>query len=248
MPFVTHRNQRIHYTVMGAGPLVVLQHGLLWDAGSWVQGGFVEALSACFRVACVDSLGHGLSDKPADAALYGQAQRAGDLVAVMDDLDYARAHVVGYSMGGWVAVGMARHYPERLSSLVVGGWDIVDGLPPGPTGPLKFDQFMGYVRRVAPQEAAWVSPEFEAGVRACFDALSERDGAAEAVREVKVPVLIWTGQDDPYHALMQAFAQAAGLPFLSTPGGHASAVLQPDAQTLEQLRAFFEAAPSTDPR
>ncbi|UGY20676.1 hypothetical protein HAP48_0028995 [Bradyrhizobium septentrionale] len=45
----------------------------------------VDALADRFRVVCVDSLGHGLSDKPADPALYNQAQRAGDIVAVIDD-------------------------------------------------------------------------------------------------------------------------------------------------------------------
>jgi len=35
MPYVTHRGQRIHYTVEGEGPLVVLQHGLFMDSESW---------------------------------------------------------------------------------------------------------------------------------------------------------------------------------------------------------------------
>ena len=66
MPFAVHRGRRIHYTVEGEGPLVVLQHGLLMDGGAWKQAGFVGALRERYRVACVDSLGHGLSDKPSD--------------------------------------------------------------------------------------------------------------------------------------------------------------------------------------
>ena|ERR1700731_4002259 len=99
MLFASNRGQRIHYTVDGVGPLVVLQHALLMDADSWRRSGFVDALADRFRVACLDSLGHGLSDKPSDSALYDQEQRAGDIVAVIDDLGYDRAHLVGYSMG-----------------------------------------------------------------------------------------------------------------------------------------------------
>jgi len=121
MPFVTNRGQRIHCTVEGGGSLVILQHGLFCDAAGWKADGFVDALTDKYRVACVDSLGHGLSDKPSDPELYGQLQRSGDIVAVIDDLGYDLAHLVGYSMGGWMSVGVARYHPRRLASLVIGG-------------------------------------------------------------------------------------------------------------------------------
>src|SRR3954451_12425364 len=127
MPFVKHRGQRIHYAIEGEGPLIVLQHGLLMNGECWKQGGIVGALADRYRVVCVDSLGHGGSDKPSDTALYDQAQRAGDIVAVLDDLGCERAHLVGHSMGAWLAVGVAKHHPQRLSSLVLGGWDFVNG-------------------------------------------------------------------------------------------------------------------------
>jgi pimeloyl-ACP methyl ester carboxylesterase len=242
MPFARNRGQRIHYTVDGAGPLVVLQHGLLMDAESWTQSGIVDALTDGFRVACVDSLGHGFSDKPSDPNLYGQEQRCGDIIAVIDALGCDRAHLVGYSMGGWLSVGAARHHPKRLSSLVLGGWDPVNGLPPGPKGPLSFDFFMRFAARTAPTLARWVTPEFEPGVRACFEVLSQLEGAREAVLTAGFPVMIWEGQSDPCHDPMQAFAAANGLPFLSTAGDHVAAVLSPSAEAVTGLRAFLERA------
>ena len=220
MPFANHRGQRIHYTVEGTGPLVVLQQGLLLDAARWKRTGIVEALTDKYRVACVDSLGHGLSDKPSDPALYGQAQRAGDITAVIDDLGCERAHVVGHSMGGWLAVGVAKYHRKRLSSLVVGGWDLLNGLPKGKNGPLSFDTFMAFAKRTAPSLVEWVTPESEPGVRACFEALSQLDRARDAVLTVGVPVLLWNGRDDSYHDPMQAFAAATGLSYLSTAGDH----------------------------
>jgi pimeloyl-ACP methyl ester carboxylesterase len=240
MPLASNRGQRIHYTVEGSGPLVILQHGLLMDADSWTQSGVVSALSDRFRVACVDSLGHGLSDKPTDPGLYSQEQRSGDIVTVIDDLGYDRAHLVGYSMGAWLSVGAAKHHPGRLSSLVVGGWDPVNGVPSGSNGPLGFDSFMKFAKTAAPTLVEWVKPEFEPGVRACFQELSQLQGAGEVVLTAKFPVLFWNGRDDPYHDPMQAFALANGLPFLSTAGDHVAAVLRPDAETVQGIRTFLQ--------
>ena len=113
MPFVTNRGQRIHYTLDGDGPLVVLQHGYLSSAADWKTCGYVDVLTeAGFRVACVDSLAHGESDKPTDPDLYALPHRADDIVAVLDDLGADRAHLVGYSMGGWIAGGVAAAPPR----------------------------------------------------------------------------------------------------------------------------------------
>lgn len=242
MPFVTHRGQRIHYTVEGSGPLVVLQHGLFMDAASWKANGIVDALKGRRRVVCVDSLGHGLSDKPADARLYDQDQRAGDLAAVIDALGEEKAAVLGYSMGAWMAVGLARRYPQKVSSLVVGGWDLVNGVPKTPQGPLTFDLFMAFARATAPALVAWVTPEIEPAMRACFETLGQLDGAREAVLGGGFPVLLWNGAQDPYHAPMQAFAAAEGLPFLSSPGGHVPAIETPGAETIAALAAFLDGA------
>jgi pimeloyl-ACP methyl ester carboxylesterase len=240
MPFATHRGQRIHYTVEGAGPLVVLQHGLLCDAESWKQAGFVDALTDKFRVACIDSLGHGQSDKPSDPALYGQQQRSGDIIAVIDDLGAERAHLVGHSMGGWLAVGVAKHHPKRLSSLVVGGWDPVNGLPPTPKGPVSFEAFMKFAARADRTLIAWVTPAFEPGVRGCFEALGELQGAREAVLTVEFPRMIWEGRDDPNHDTRKKFATTHGLRFLSTAGDHLGMIFRHGAEGAKGIRGFLE--------
>ena len=240
MPFAHHRGQRIHYTVEGAGPLVILQHGILLDARSWKQSGITDALSDRFRVACVDSLGHGLSDKPADPAQYGQAQRAGDIVAVIDDLGCERAHVVGHSMGGWIAVGVAKFHPARLASLVVGGWDLLGGVPRSKTGPLTFESLMMFASSIAPEAAAWVTGSAEAAVRACFAALRDLDGAKEAVLSKRFPVMLWNGREDSPHDPMQRFAHDNGLRYLSVSGDHLGALFRHGAESGRGIRAFIE--------
>jgi pimeloyl-ACP methyl ester carboxylesterase len=245
VPSANHRGQRIHYTVEGDGPLVILQHSLLLDGSLWKQAGIVDALTDRYRVACIDSLGHGRSDKPPDPDLYSQAQRSGDIVAVIDDLGCERAHVVGHSMGGWLAVGMARYHPKRLSSLVVGGWDLLNGLPRGKKGPMTFDLFMAFAKRTAPTLVDWVTPEIEPGVRACFDALSQLEGAREAVLTAGVAVLLWNGRDDSYHDPMKEFAGATGLPLLSTAGDHLGMLFTHGAEAARGIRAFLDGVGSS---
>lgn len=247
MPFAVNREQQIHYTIEGTGPLVVLQHGLLLDSDSWRQTAIAAALAKRYRVACIDSLGHGLSDKPADAALYDQAQRAGDIVAVIDAVGAERAHVVGHSMGGWLAVGMARFFPHRLSSLVIGGWNLVSGLPPTPSGPLTFERLMDFARQTAPQLVSWITPACEPGVRACFDALGQLAGAKDAVLNLPVPVLLWNGREDASHAPMHAFAATHGLLSLTTPGDHLGMIFRHASEAADGLMAFLGSPPAQRP-
>jgi len=56
---------------------------------------------------------------------FDRGQHVADLVALLDDLGLARVHVIGMSMGGFVAVSMAAAHPERVSGLT-----LVDGGPP----------------------------------------------------------------------------------------------------------------------
>jgi pimeloyl-ACP methyl ester carboxylesterase len=240
MPSVIHRGQRIEYSVEGAGPLVILQHGLLLNAKSWKEAGIVDVLSREFCVACVDSLGHGLSDKPSDPQLYSQKQRSGDIVAVIDDLGYDRAHLIGHSMGGWLGVGVAKYHPDRLSSLVIGGWHPVSGLPAGPNGVPNFVGFMNFAKRTAPTLAEWVTEDFEPGVQACFEALGQLEGAQEAIMNLNAPVIIWDGYDDPHHHSKEMFAAQNGLQFLSTAGDHLGMLFRHGEIAANGLREFLK--------
>jgi pimeloyl-ACP methyl ester carboxylesterase len=243
MPDVSHRGCNIHYEAEGSGPLIVLQHGFFSNQSRWKEQGYVDGLKDSFTIATIDSLGHGQSDRPAQSERYGLKERAGDIVAVIDALDEDKAHVLGYSMGGWLAVGVAMHYPDRLTSLTIAGWDCVEGM--GSVframgiDPMSFETFLGAARAVAPDLVEWVTDDDLEGLAACYVELGDLAGSEKAVLDLDVPVLLWDGREDPYHAPMEAFATEHGFEFLSTPGDHIGAMDASAVEVVIALRAFI---------
>jgi pimeloyl-ACP methyl ester carboxylesterase len=167
---------------------------------------------------------------------------------VIDDLGFEKAHLVGYSMGGWLAVGVARHHGDRLSSLVIGGWDIADGVEAArltsTAGASDFRDQIAALRVTAPAMVKWVTADVEPGLCACWDALADVRDARDAVVDAGVPVLLWAGRDDLNYEPMKAFATAEGLQFLSTGGDHGGAIWQFGGESGEGIRRFLDAQPN----
>jgi pimeloyl-ACP methyl ester carboxylesterase len=109
---------RIRYTVRGSGEAVVLIHG--WAASGEMWGPLAADLSKSYRVIVPDCRGHGSSGKPHEPSQYG-VEMVNDVVRLLDDLGIARAHIVGYSMGGGIVLKMLADHPERFLTAVVGG-------------------------------------------------------------------------------------------------------------------------------
>ncbi|MBF8221575.1 alpha/beta fold hydrolase [Halomonas sp. 328] len=94
-------------------PLVVI-HGLLGSADNWRS--HLKSWQQGRRVVAVDLRNHGRSPH-ADGMRYGEM--AADVLATLDRLGIERCHLLGHSMGGKVAITLARRHPERVASLVV---------------------------------------------------------------------------------------------------------------------------------
>ena len=107
---------RLHYVEAGQGTPVILVHGLACDhVPNWMLPRVFQKLSRRYRVIALDIRGHGKSDKPHDPAQYG-LELVDDVVRLMDHLGIAKAHVVGYSLGGFITLKLALRHPERLLS------------------------------------------------------------------------------------------------------------------------------------
>jgi pimeloyl-ACP methyl ester carboxylesterase len=98
----------------GVGEPVIALHGLGATKASMLPT--VAALADRFRVIAVDLPGFGDSDKPLGAP-YDARFFARAVIALLDALEIERAHVVGNSLGGRVALEVALHAPERVDRL-----------------------------------------------------------------------------------------------------------------------------------
>ncbi|MDR5898308.1 alpha/beta fold hydrolase [Halomonas vilamensis] len=94
-------------------PLVVI-HGLLGSADNWRS--HVKVWQKHRRVIAVDLRNHGRSPH-AEGMSY--ATMSADVLSLLDQLGVEKAHILGHSMGGKVAISLARLAPERVASLVV---------------------------------------------------------------------------------------------------------------------------------
>lgn len=115
MPWFDHAGVRLHYLTRGSGRHVLLVHGLGSSGGDWAFQ--VPALEAHRRVILPDLRGSGLSDAPPGP--YSIATLAADLWALADSLGVEELDVVGFSLGGAVALEMALQRPDRVTRLVL---------------------------------------------------------------------------------------------------------------------------------
>ena len=106
-----------HYDEAGRGPALLLLHGFTGSSKNWQP--LQAALADDYRVIALDLPGHGRSAAPADLARYTMPAVATDIGALLDRLQSGPAHLLGYSMGGRLALYLALSAPARWRSLIL---------------------------------------------------------------------------------------------------------------------------------
>lgn len=177
---------RISYTDEGRGEAVVLLHGLHSSGDmNWRLPGIIARLAPHYRVITLDLRGHGHSDKPHDESAYG-VQLEEDVVRLLDHLHIGRAHVVGYSMGGMIAMKLLVLHPDRVQTALLGG--------------------MGWLAAGSRLQETWRNlPAPRGGGRghasAVARSLADLAVTKAEVEAVKVPVDVVVGDRDPVRRL-----------------------------------------------
>lgn len=119
--FFDSNGVQIHYADVGEGEPIILIHGFTASyQTNWGMPGIISALAEDYRVIALDNRGHGKSGKPHDPAQYGD-EMVEDIVRLMDHLGLRKAHVAGYSMGGFITTNLLTKHPDRVITAITGG-------------------------------------------------------------------------------------------------------------------------------
>jgi 3-oxoadipate enol-lactonase len=218
---------RVHRELAGSndGPALVLADSLGCTLAMWDPQ--VAALTRRFQVIRYDLRGHGGS--PAPPGPYTIAELGGDLIALLDDLGIARAHICGLSLGGMIAMWVAAHAPERVDRLVICASSAQLGPPEAwaARATTVLGDGMGAVADVV--VGRWFTPGFAArspddvdrmrvmlesnapvGYAGCCQAIETMDLTGDLV-SIVAPTLVLVGADDQATPVAHSERLAAGI-------------------------------------
>jgi pimeloyl-ACP methyl ester carboxylesterase len=252
MSYAENRGVRIYYEVEGEGSPLVLVHGFSDTLEGWREYGYAEELEKEHRLVLIDARGHGASDKPHDPeAAAGLEQRPADVVAVLDDLGIERAHYFGYSLGGWIGLGLAKYAPERIHSLIIGGaqpyGQSMELYRQGLTGGIE-----GWIAVVEKMLGSPVTPETKERLLSNdVEALSasvadDRPNISGILPTLTIPCLLYAGEADPLCPLVERCAlEVPNGRFFSLPGlNHIQGAVRSDV-VLPQVVEFLAKTEAT---
>jgi pimeloyl-ACP methyl ester carboxylesterase len=113
--FIQTNKIRLHCVTQGEGDLVLLLHGFPEFWYSWRYQ--LPALARHFKVVVPDLRGYNDSDKPDSG--YDIETLSADIIGLIKNLGYSRAHVVGHDCGGLIAWHLAQKFPHYLNRLAI---------------------------------------------------------------------------------------------------------------------------------
>jgi pimeloyl-ACP methyl ester carboxylesterase len=235
----------IHYEVFGEGPPIILVHGFASSLqDNWVQTGWVKRLeTAGRRVVALDCRGHGESAKPHDPAAYAGEAMPDDVIRLMDHLGIARAELMGYSMGGAVALGLIMRHPQRFHRAVLAGVGTVS------RGATESSAIADALRTDNPSTISdavargfrWFAAQRGNDLKALAACIERGRGRPEpeALSAISVPVLVVVGEKDDLVGRGEVLADAIpGARFVGIPDrDHLTAV--PDRRYKEAVLEFL---------
>jgi proline iminopeptidase len=120
MPYATTPdNVKLYYEEAGQGVPILFIHEFASDHRGWEPQ--MREFGKRYRCITYSARGYTPSDVPPDPEAYSYKHVMRDAVAVLDHLKIDSAHLIGLSMGGYTALQVALHHPQRVRSMVLAG-------------------------------------------------------------------------------------------------------------------------------
>lgn len=265
MPSTQLEAVTLHYRTAGAGPGLVCLHGLGMSSALWVNQ--VPVFSPRYRLVLPDLRGFGLSGRPREPGAYAMQALAGDVIQLIRALGSAPVHLLGTSMGGFVAQEIALAAPELCRSLVLCHtgcrMSIPEDVLASRVRALRDEPMDAYGRLVAAQALAPDPPEAlhtwlvdlvarndrEAYTRVLVEGLSQFDASAR-VSGIRLPTRVIVGELDrviPPEEGRELARRIPGADLVTIPGtGHLSYAERPELFNQAVLQ-FLSACDGTSP-
>lgn len=219
---------KLHCREQGSGAPLILLHGNGEDSTYFEHQ--IERFSRTFRVIALDTRGHGRS--PRGSAPFTIRQFADDLLRFMDAHAIERAHVLGFSDGGNIALTFALAHPDRVDRLILNGANLnAAGVRRSVQIPIE----LGY--RAASLLARW-SRKARDNAEMLGLMVNDPNIDPHRLKKLDVPTLIIAGTDDmikeSHTRLIAESLPDARLAFV--PGDHFVAAKNPEAFNREVER------------
>jgi pimeloyl-ACP methyl ester carboxylesterase len=241
------------YDDYGPGPVVVLLHGFPLNRKMWsLQEGRVGSM---YRIIAPDLRGHGETAAP--PGVYTMEEMAGDIIELLDALQITEPIVLGgLSMGGYVALALIAHSPERVRGLMLIDTRAAADTPEaarnredlarkveasGRVGHVvegMFPRLFSESTRVGhPERVTWLRAAMEKtpprGVVGALRGMAARPDRTADLAQITVPTLVMVGADDVITPPDEARKMAEALPraklVVIPHAGHVSPFENPDA-------------------
>lgn len=184
---------QIYYEVHGSGPILILLHGGLGNAGYWYNQ--IPVLAKDYTVVAMDSRGHGRSTF--DDVQISYSVMAADVLALMDLLKIDKADIVGWSDGGIIGIDLAIHHPERLNKVVAFGANYnPSGVNPDIGTNERFNAYIeqaaGDYQKLAADPSKWDA--FLANISNMW--ATEPNYTPEQLGTITTPILVLDGEEE----------------------------------------------------
>ena len=98
-------------------PVIVFLHGFTGSAGTWSE--VIGLLKGKYYIITVDLIGHGKTTAPLDPNRYSMEKQVADLETLFRELNLSKFILLGYSMGGRIALSYTINFPKRVGSLIL---------------------------------------------------------------------------------------------------------------------------------